>query len=49
MQNQQQFDAMSNMSGETLAPPNERQSTTDPCEQTRKNKLYLSGAAESLR
>jgi Toastrack DUF4097 len=33
MQNQQKFDAMSNMSGETLAPPNERQSNTDPREQ----------------
>ena len=49
MQNQQQFDALSNMSGETFAPPNERQSNTDPREQTRKNMLYLSGAAESLR
>ena len=34
MQNQQKFDSMSNMSGETLAPPNERQSNTDPREQT---------------
>jgi hypothetical protein len=34
MQNQQNFDFMSNMSGETLAPPNEHQSTTDPREQT---------------
>src|SRR5258708_22495021 len=34
MQNQQEFDSMSNMSGETLAPPNEHQSNTDPREQT---------------
>ena len=34
MQNQQEFDSMSNMSGETLAPPNEYQSNTDPREQT---------------
>src|SRR5258708_3918431 len=34
MQNQQKFDSMSNMSGETLAPPNEHQSNTDPREQT---------------
>src|SRR5205823_4865842 len=34
MQNQQQFDSMSNMSGETLTPPNEHQSNTYPHEQT---------------
>ena len=34
MQNQQQFDSMSNMSGETLAPPNVHQSNTHPREQT---------------
>ena len=33
MQNQQKFDSMSNMSGETLAPPNEHQSNTHPREQ----------------
>src|SRR5258708_6896403 len=33
MENQKEFDSMSNMSGETLAPPNERQSNTDPREQ----------------
>ena len=34
MQNQQQFDSMSNMSRETLAPPNEHQNNTHPREQT---------------
>jgi hypothetical protein len=34
MQNQQQFDSMSNMSGETLAPSNEYKSNTHPREQT---------------
>ena len=34
MQNQQKFDSMSNMSGETLAPPNEYQSNIHTREQT---------------